>query len=254
MGWDPEQYHKFQSSRFAPFNDLVSLLNVREGIRGADLGCGTGELTEQLSDLLPGSSITGMDTSEQMLAKALCRAKPGLTFHRQGVEQLSGEWDLLFSHAVLHWIDDHRQLMPRLFSHLAPGGQLLVQIPSNHAHPAHRAIVAIAGEEPYYSLLQGWYREPQVLEIDQYAELLFSAGAEQITVMEKVYPTVMPDGPAIAEWTKGSTLVPYLERLPADQHASFLERYALRLADLYPQQPVYYTFRRILISATRPSS
>jgi len=252
MAWNPEQYHKFQSSRFAPFDDLVRLIRVRSGMRVVDLGCGTGELTRKLAALLPASQVTGLDSSAEMLVQARPLSCPGLSFQVGTVEDVTGTWDLVFSHAVLHWVDDHAQLFPRLLHLLAPGGQVAVQIPANHRHPAHTAIVAIAQEEPFRTALGGWYRQSPVLEIDAYAELLFAAGAEDITVMEKVYPTVMPDGPAIAEWTRGSTLVPYLERLPATLHDPFLDRYRQRLAELYPQQPVYYPFRRILLAATRP--
>jgi trans-aconitate 2-methyltransferase len=252
MAWDPEQYLKFQSSRFAPFNDLVQLIRVRSGLRVLDLGCGTGELTLKLQELLPDSRVTGLDASAEMLERAAQLTRPGLQFRQGTVEAVAGTWDLVFSHAVLHWVDDHVRLFPQLLRLLAPGGQLAVQMPANHRHPAHLAIVEIAREEPFAAALNNWVRQSPMLEIDSYAELLFRHGAEEITALEKVYPTVMADGPAIAEWTRGSTLVPYLERLPAHLHELFLARYRQRLAELYPHSPVYYTFRRILLSAIRP--
>lgn len=252
MAWNPEQYLKFQSSRFAPFTDLLQLIRVRPGLRVLDLGCGTGELTLKLHEQLPGSRVTGVDASAEMLQRAGQLARPGLEFRQGLVEDVAGAWDLLFSHAVLHWVDDHPRLIPRLLGLLAPGGQLAVQMPANYRHPAHEAIVEIAREEPFNAALGGWYRQSPMLEIDTYAELLFRHGAEEITVLEKVYPTVMPDGPAIAEWTRGSTLVPYLERLSAELQELFLDRYRQRLAELFPGSPVYYTFRRILLAASRP--
>ena len=252
MAWNPEQYLKFQSSRFAPFEDLVRLIRVREGMRVLDLGCGTGELTSKLQELLPGSRVTGIDSSAAMLQRASQLARQGLEFRQGTVEEVTGTWDLVFSHAVLHWVDDHPALFPRLLGVLAPGGQMAVQMPANYRHPAHEAIVEIALEEPFAAALGGWHRESPMLEIDVYAELLFRSGAEEITVLEKVYPTVMANGPEIAEWTKGSTMVPYLERLPIELHEPFLARYRQRLAELFPGSPVYYTFRRILLSASRP--
>lgn len=252
MAWNPEQYLKFQSSRFAPFEDLVQRIRVRSGLRVVDLGCGTGELTVRLHELLPESRVIGLDSSPEMLAKARELAQSGLTFQQGTVEEVTGDWDLVFSHAVLHWVDDHARLIPRLLQLVAPGGQLAVQMPANYRHPAHTAIEEIAAEEPFRAALGGWLRQSPMLEIDVYAELLFRHGAEDITVLEKVYPTVMPDGPTIAEWTRGSTMVPYLERLPQDLHEPFLARYRQRLAELFPDSPVYYTFRRILMVASRP--
>ena len=70
MPWNPEQYHKFQSERSAPFYDLLKLVEIRPQIKAIDLGCGTGELTRVLADTLPESDVTGLDSSLQMLDAA----------------------------------------------------------------------------------------------------------------------------------------------------------------------------------------
>ena len=234
--------------------EVVKLLDLGDfiSVTGTVMRTRTGELTLKLHELLPDSRVTGLDSSTAMLQRASQLARPGLEFQQGTVEAVAGTWDLVFSHAVLHWVDDHPRLIPRLLGLLAPGGQLAVQMPANYRHPAHEAIVEIAGQEPFAKALGGWYRQSPMLEIDTYAELLLQHGAEEITVLEKVYPTVMSDGPTIAEWTRGSTLVPYLERLPVEMHEPFLERYRQRLAELYPGSPVYFTFRRILLAASRP--
>lgn len=252
MFWNPEQYHKFKSDRLAPFNDLFSLIKVREGLSVLDLGCGTGELAVALSERLPGSHVKGVDSSPQMLEKAREQGSDRVTFKIGAVETLQGEWDLLFSHAVLHWVDNHESLIPRLWGHVRPGGQLAVQIPSNHHHPSHTCIIAAAQEEPFKRALGGWLRHSPVLEIDQYAQLLHGCGSADFTVLEKVYPTWLPDAAAIAEWTRGTTLVPYFERLPQELHEPFLQRYRELLAGALPAGPLLFTFRRILFAAVKP--
>jgi len=251
MPWDPEQYEKFKNERFAPFADLCGLIRVRPGMLAVDLGCGTGELTARLAALLPGSQVTGIDTSAAMLAKAEALATPSLSFRIQDIAALDGLWDLVFSNAVLHWIDDHETLIPRLFSHLAPGGQLVAQIPNNTAFPSHTCIIATAGEEPFRSALGGWTRTSPLLPLDDYARLLFESGAGEMTVLEKVYPHPVPDSDAIADWTRGTTLIPYMERLPPELHEPFMASYRAKLRRIWPTGPVLFTFRRILLAATR---
>jgi trans-aconitate 2-methyltransferase len=70
--------------------------------------------------------------------------------------------------------------------------------------------------------------------------------------MEKVYPTYLPNAAAIAEWTKGTTLVPYLEKLPQSLHEPFLQRYRDLLTEALPGGEIMFTFRRILFAATKP--
>jgi trans-aconitate 2-methyltransferase len=251
MPWDPDLYLRFQRERAAPFADLLALVRRRPGMRAVDLGCGTGELTRQLADALPESDVTGIDRSPEMLARAAAHARPGLRFERGALEDLAGSWDLVFSHAAIQWVDNHAALVPRLFGMVAPGGQLAVQMPSNHGHAAHRALFALAEEEPFRTALGRWNRVVPVLTIDRYAELLHAAGATELVAFEKVYPHLLPEADAVLDWTRGTALIPFMERLPAALHAQFLDRYRDRLRALWPEGPVFYGFRRILFAATR---
>jgi trans-aconitate 2-methyltransferase len=254
MPWDPDQYHRFQSERTAPFTDLVALIHVRPGLSVVDLGCGTGELTQRLADLLPGSDVLGIDSSPEMLARAASHIHPGLRFEQGLIEQVAESWDLVFSTAALHWVSDHRALIPRLFGLVKPGGQLVVQVPSNDSHPSHAVIRQIAAEGPFRTALGGFVRQTPVLAINDYAEILYTNGADEIAAFEKVYPHILPDADAVAEWTKGSTLVPYLERLTPDLGEAFMAEYRARLRALWPQSPVFYTFRRTFFAGSRPDS
>ena len=151
-----------------------------------------------------------------------------------------------------HRKEGHATLIPRLLSRLRPGGQLAVQVPSNHGHPTHSLIVELAGEEPFRSALGGWRRISPVLPIDAYAELLFCHGAQALTVFEKVYPHLLPDAGALADWTSGTALVPYFERLSPELRDLFMARYRARLREIWPGSPVFYPFRRTLFAATVP--
>ena len=256
MPWDPKRYEQFKAERAAPFDDLLRLVRVRPGLRAVDLGCGTGELTRRLADALPESDVLGIDSSPEMLARAEEQARPGLRFELLPIEGVDGEWDLVFSNAALQWVADHRSLVPRLCALLAPGGQLVVQMPSNFSHPTHRLIDELAGQEPFRSALKGWgldwSRTRPVLSIDEYADLLHGCGAADIVVFEKVYPHVLPDADALADWMSGTALVPYFERLPQDLREQFMSRYRERLRARFPSRPVFYGFRRTLFSAMRP--
>lgn len=252
MPWNPTVYHQFQAQRSAPFIDLRQLVQVRAGLDVIDLGCGTGELTRQLADLLPDSDVVGVDSSPEMLAKAAAVARPGLRFEQGRIEDVGGAWDLIFSHAALQWVDDHAALMPRLFGLLNPGGQLAVQMPSNHMHFSHATARELVAEEPFASALGGWSRPTPVLTIEAYAELFFGLGATEIVVFEKIYPHVLENADAIADWTSGTLLVPIMERLPEALRAPFMAAYRERLRQQWPESPVFYGFKRLLFSVTAP--
>ena len=251
MPWDPNQYHKFQAERSAPFYDLLALVDVRPHLKVVDLGCGTGELTRQLAEALPDSDVTGIDSSPSMLEKAATHASSNLRFERGDQAQLTGEWDLIFSNAALHWTEDHPALIPNLYSRLAPGGQIAVQVPSNFNHISHRLIRETAAEEPFRTIMQGFQRNAPVLSIDDYAQLFFDCGAEKIVSFEKVYAHVLADADAVVEWISGTALVPYFEQL-GEHKEEFLEVIRAKMHAALPGSPVFYPFRRTLFSARKP--
>ncbi|MFM8323018.1 MAG: methyltransferase domain-containing protein [Chloroflexota bacterium] len=251
MPWDPDRYNQFKRERAAPFDDLLGLVERRPGLKVIDLGCGTGELTRRLADALPGSQALGIDSSPEMLEKSAAFARPGLRFEPGDLRAVTGAWDLVFSNAAIQWVEDHAWLLPRLFSLLRPAGQLAVQLPSNYDHPTHTLIREIACQAPFRAVLGSWQRDPQALSIDAYARLLYNQGAQRMVVFEKVYPHVLPDAAALADWTSGTALVPYFERLGPALSETFLDIYRRRLAEIFPERPVFYGFKRILFSAFR---
>ena len=251
MPWDPKQYHKFQAERSAPFYDLLALVEVRPNLKVVDLGCGTGELTRQLAEALPNSDVTGIDSSSQMLEKASAYANSNLHFEQGDQAQLAGEWDLIFSNAALHWSENHAELIPSLYRKLRSGGQIAVQIPSNHNHISHQIYREIASEEPFRSILNGFQRVAPVLSIDEYARLFFECSAGQIVVFEKVYPHILEDSDAVVEWISGTALVPYFERLGAHKE-DFVNAIRKKMGFALPETPVFYPFRRTLFSARKP--
>src|SRR6266498_169197 len=124
--WNPEQYARFAAERAQPFHNLLDLVRPVPGGRVVDLGCGSGELTAELHRALGAAETLGLDSSPAMLALAQPRAGEGdgLRFElgdSAGFGQ--GGWDVVLSHAALHWLPDHRAL-------LAAGGQLAVQMPA----------------------------------------------------------------------------------------------------------------------------
>ena len=116
--WDPAQYDKFQREREQPFFDLLALIRPAPGMRVVDLGCGTGKLTRTLHEQLAARETVGIDRSASMLAGARDGAPPARPalrgrHHRivRRPERRRTGWDLIFSNAALHWVDDHERLI-----------------------------------------------------------------------------------------------------------------------------------------------
>jgi trans-aconitate 2-methyltransferase len=142
-------------------------------------------------------------------------------------------------------------LIPYLYRKLKPGGQIAVQVPSNHNHISHQIYRETASEEPFTSILNGFQRYAPVLSIDEYARLFFDCGAENIIAFEKVYAHVLEDADAVVEWISGTALVPYFERL-GNHKEEFVQVIREKMRAAMPDKPVFYPFRRTLFSARKP--
>jgi len=248
--WDPAQYERFRRERSAPFFDLLELVESCPGGRVVDLGCGTGELTRSLHERTEAVSTLGIDSSQTMLAQSAQHAGEGLTFELGDV----AEWapsepvDVVFSNAVLHWIQDHGALFARLTGALAPRGQLAVQVPANHDHPSHLVAERVAAEEPFRTALGGHVRRTPVLTPERYALLLHRLGYASQHVRLQVYLHVLPGAGAVVDWVKGTLLTDYRRRLTESEYEAFLARYAeLLTAELPDEHPFPFAFKRVLL-------
>ena len=66
-----ENYDKFWNFYSAPsYSKTLARIDLQEGSKILDLGCGTGELLKILEDRFPSSELTGIDLTEEMLAVA----------------------------------------------------------------------------------------------------------------------------------------------------------------------------------------
>lgn len=247
--WDPDQYDRFRAERSQPFYDLLALVRPEPGMRVADLGCGTGELTRVLHRTLQARETVGVDSSETMLARSVAFAGDGLRFERADIQRWDWRepFDLIFSNAALHWVPDHDAVLARLTQALAPNSQLAFQVPANETHPSHAVAVAVAKEEPFRTALGGFVQESPVLAPERYAVLLDRLGYAEQHVRLQIYGHHLASSADVVEWTKGTMLTAYQERLPASLYVRFLERYRERLlSTIGDARPYFYTYRRVL--------
>lgn len=250
MAWNPDVYNKFKEIRYKPFYDLLSHVDALSGNAVLDLGCGTGELTGFLADKFPGAQVLGIDSSAEMLSKAV--ARPGLSFAQRPIEAQLGtadRWDLIVANASLQWIADHARLFPKIISRLAPGGQLAVQMPNQAENILNQLLNDLVQEPDYYDLLHDTIHHSPVLSLDEYTQLLYANGAKEVLVYQQVYPMIADSVETLYDFISGSALIPYMSSLPESQHEDFIRRFKTKIAYRFPVAPMVYPFKRIFMVA-----
>jgi trans-aconitate 2-methyltransferase len=255
MPWDPKVYNKFKDIRYQPFYDLIALIQPAQPMNAVDLGCGTGEQTAILAEKFPDANFLGIDASAEMLKESSNALASNLRFRQSDIEtfaESSETWDLIFSNAALQWADDHEVLFPKLIGKLVSGGQFAIQMPVQTDNILNRLLLDLVNEEPFNGYLNGWSRVSPVLSMDAYAQILFDAGIGKIEVIQKVYPIIASDHETLYNFIAGSALIPYMERLNAEQTEIFTESFRKRIAAAFPKLPAIYAFKRLLLYGRKP--
>ncbi|MBL8673454.1 MAG: methyltransferase domain-containing protein [Rhodospirillales bacterium] len=253
MAWDPEQYLKFASERLQPALDLLARVPAAAPRTVVDLGCGAGTLAPMLTARWPGAALTGIDGSPEMLARARTD-HPGATFVEADVSAWRPEApvDVLFSNATLHWLDGHDELLPRLLANVAPGGTLAVQMPRNFDAPSHTSVTAAIENGPWRSRLEPHLRRRPVAPPEDYHRIL-APRAATLAIWETEYLQVLSGPNPVAEFTKGTWLKQFLDRLEEPERSAFEADYRARVAAAYPKEPdgrTLFRFRRLFVVAT----
>jgi trans-aconitate 2-methyltransferase len=253
--WNPDLYLKFSDQRARPAADLIAQIKIENPKSIIDLGCGTGNSTEQLHARWPQAEITGLDSSASMLRQA-AEHRPDWHWVENDVESWKpdAQFDLIFSNAVLHWLGNHALLFPRLFTFVATGGAMAVQMPNNFHSAAHQAMKKVAGDPRWSASLTNVSEKYGVQPVAFYYDMLRGL-ATHLDIWETEYLQIM-DGPkAVHEWIRSTGMRAYLERLADDGQRAEFERLCLQeIEKAYrpnDQGKVLFPFKRIFIVAYR---
>lgn len=233
--WNPALYRRFEDERTRPARDLMARVPLAQCKLAYDLGCGPGNSTELIVERFPHARVVGVDNSPAMLESARKRL-PGTHFELADISawQPAQAPDLIYSNATLQWLPDHATLMPRLFSLLAPGGVLAVQMPDNLQEPSHRAMGDVAGQPAFCSMIGKTGTRTELLGVDGYYDLLAPV-SQNVDVWRTAYQHPMASPAAIVDWLRSTGLRPFLDALADDaQRGAYLAEYERRIDGAYP--------------------
>jgi len=127
------------------YDEFVAQVELFDGARVLEIGCGTGNITQRLRRAQPGAQLTGMDPDPRALARAGRKVGhvPGIRFDRgyaQEVPYADESFDRVLSSMMLHHLDDNVKAaaVAEAFRVLRPGGSMhVVDIIGPHAASAH---------------------------------------------------------------------------------------------------------------------
>jgi len=256
MVWDPQQYLKFSGHRLRPALDLLMRIPGFAVRSIADLGAGAGNVTRLFKERWPNATVTGVESSAEMVAAGR-KAAPEVEWLHEDLGQWrpAQQYDLIYSNAALHWLPDHAALFPSLMQKVAPGGVFAVQMPRNFTASSHVLADETALNGPWRAKVEHVVMPPPVEAPAFYHDLLAPL-SQKIDIWETEYLQVLDGENPVKEWTKGTWLTRYLDVLQGDEKAAFEAAYGERVARAYPKNAAGQTlfpFRRLFMIAQRKS-
>ncbi|HKF72957.1 MAG TPA: methyltransferase domain-containing protein [Stellaceae bacterium] len=253
MAWDPATYLRFSDERLRPGFDLLARVGDLPPGPMAELGCGTGVHARAIAERWPDRAFTAIDSSPEMLTQASA-ARSSIRWVEADLRSWSApeKLALIFSNAVLQWVDDHEALFPRLMRMLVPGGVLAVQMPRNFDEPSHALMREVAQLGPWAATLKPLLRPEPVAGPEVTYDRLAPLAREGLDIWETVYLHVLSGEDAVLTWMRGTALRPLLTALAGAEREAFERACAERLGRAYPRRADGHTllpFRRIFIVA-----
>ncbi len=126
MKWNTELYDKKHDfvSKFG--EGILSYLQPKSGETILDLGCGTGDLTEEIFQ--KGVRVIGMDNSAEMIQAAKTKF-PFIEFLQTDARIMNFDtrFDAIFSNAVLHWIKEKELVIRQMHLLLKENGRIVLE-------------------------------------------------------------------------------------------------------------------------------
>ncbi|MEO0759164.1 MAG: methyltransferase domain-containing protein [Cyanobacteria bacterium J06648_16] len=192
--WDTDRYQTQHDFVWQYGEGLLPLLAAQPGECILDLGCGTGQLTQQIS--ASGAVVTGIDADPAMIAQAQ-QNYPHLSFAQADAQNFTvpDPVDAVFSNAVLHWVSDPIAAIWSIHAALKPGGRFVAEFGGRgNVQTIVAAVEAVLGQTD----LNPWYF-PSLAE---YAQLLESNGFEVTYAQLYDRPTPLKGKHGLANWIR----------------------------------------------------
>lgn len=240
FSWNAADYCKSSSTQQVWAKELISKLELFGDERVIDLGCGDGKVTTALAAGVPQGSVTGIDSSSEMIRFAREHFPPSnypnLSFLQMDACHLAFQeaYDVVFSNAALHWISDHRPVLAGIARSLVPGGRAVLQMGGKgNADQVFRVLEVMLENRRWKRYFEGFSFTFGFFETAEYRQWLADAGLEPVRVELIPKDMAYPCREDFAGWIR-TTWLPWLTQLPENEKPVFIDAFIDAYLVQYP--------------------
>ena len=231
--------------------ELIDLLNPQKGELILDLGCGTGDLTNQIAQR--GAVVIGLDQSETMLERARSKYSQ-LEFQQADATDFCFEKpvDAIFSNAVLHWIPEQEKVIANIYKSLKKGGRFIAELGAKgNVNQIIQAIQNAICKADYKNVpLEEVFYFPS---LGEYTSLLEKNGLMVSAAFSFERPTLFENGQAdFRDWVNIFGIL-FFQNVPVSKRAKIIDSAVAEMLDNLAEDERHYAdYVRLRIVARKP--
>ncbi len=240
MNWNATCYQDQYSYVWENGESLLAQLKPQPGEHILDLGCGTGQLAQQIAK--SGAEVIGIDSDRAMITQAQANY-PHITFQVADAADfhLQSPVDAVFSNAALHWVTQAEAAAACIAESLKPGGRFVAELGGKgNVQTIITALEKVTGKTD----LNPWYFPG----LGEYVRLLEQSG------LEVVYANLF-DRPTPLKAGVGGWLEMFSQRFFADlsseEWTAIVRAVEIEASELYKEGTWVADYRRLRVLAVR---
>ncbi len=270
--WDADSYAVNSVVQQTWARELIAQLQLGGDEHVLDVGCGDGKVTAEIARTVPRGSVVGVDASAEMIAFARktfpAKKNPNLKFRVMDAREINADvlfpgalasrrrvpsvpagrrrsqfqgetykgasFDIIFSNAALHWMDDHRAFLRGAASVLRPGGRLVVSCGgrgnAQDVFLALRPEMRLKRWRQFFRKLEAPYFFYSPAEYEKWLPRFgFKTNRVKLSPKDAAYQG--RDG--FVAWLR-TTWLPYVQRVPEDLREEFIAAVTNRYLAKHP--------------------
>ena len=185
-------------------------------------------MSAEIAGSLPGGRVLGIDSSPEMIEHAkrsFMDRCDNLAFLCLDAAEMSfgPEFDIVFSNAALHWVQDHLPLLKRIRRALRPSGRIMLQMAGEGNAAAMTDVVEKVMQQDSWRPFFHSFSFPYAFHHDRdYRSLVEMAGlvVRRVELISKIMSHQGREG--LAGWIR-TTWLPYTQRVPGEMREEFIE-------------------------------
>jgi trans-aconitate methyltransferase len=240
MNWNPEEYAKNSTAQQVWAKELIARLHLEGHEVLLDVGCGDGKITAEVARVVPQGFVMGIDSSAVFVDYARghypSSVYPNLQFAQMDARHLvfDRSFDIIFSNATLHWVDDHRAFLDRCARILKPQGRLMISCGgAGNAQEIISVMGELIGEPSWASYFAGFAFPYFFYSPADYSYWLAEAGFHPIHLALVEKDMVHQGCAGLCGWLR-TTWMPYVDQIPEDRREAFIGVCAERYLRVHP--------------------